>query len=201
MKKEKKTPRHIKAKENRERILHSAAEIIGELGYLNATVSRITERAGLAQGTFYIYFESQQDLFDQILPHKGKDAMRFIAQRVRSCKDPFEMERQGVLAFQEYLRLNPWFFRVLNEARVVSPKAHAVHMNNLVNGFARALLRWKQQGFLQRYDDSELRTLSKILIGVRDYLFISMDGEFDDYFEIMKESDLDVYMKIVRNGL
>ncbi len=201
MKKEKKVPRHVKAKENREKILNSAAEIIGELGYLNASVSRITERAGLAQGTFYLYFESQQDLFDQILPHKGKDAMRFIAQRVRSCNDPYEMERQGLLAFQEYLRLNPWFFRVLNEARVVAPKAHAIHADNLVSGFARALQRWKQRGFLQNYHDSELRTLSKILIGVRDYLFISTDGKFEDYYEIMKEEDLEVYMKIVRNGL
>ena len=40
--------------------------IVGELGYAGASVALITARADVAQGTFYNYFESRQDLLDQL---------------------------------------------------------------------------------------------------------------------------------------
>lgn len=196
-----KIPRHVKAQQNREKLLQSAAEVIGELGYLNASISRITERAGLAQGTFYLYFTSQKDLFDQVLPQKGKDVLRFIAERVGESADPLEMERRGLLAFQEYLQINPWFFRLLNEARVVAPKAHALHVANLVRAFVRALLRWKQLGYLQEYEEQEMETLAKIMIASRDYLFMNISDADQEYHELMKASDLETYLKFIQPGI
>ena len=57
-----------KTEANRRAIIKAAAEVIGEHGYEGASISRITDRAGLAQGTFYLYFESRQQLFDTLLP-------------------------------------------------------------------------------------------------------------------------------------
>lgn len=76
-----------KSAENRQSLLRAAAEVVGEVGYREASIARITQRAGLAQGTFYLYFESQQDLFDQLLPTIGSELLEDLAERVHGARD------------------------------------------------------------------------------------------------------------------
>ena len=124
--KQKKT-RAEKAAENRQSLLDAAAEVIGEEGYLGASVARITQRAGLAQGTFYQYFDSQQDLFDQLLPTLGSELLDYLSQRIHGTRDVLEVEEAGFRGFFEFLQQNPSFFRVLNEetAKATSPRCNA----------------------------------------------------------------------------
>ena len=42
----------------RRRLLESAEQVFAELGYHEASIVKITEAAGVAQGTFYLYFSS-----------------------------------------------------------------------------------------------------------------------------------------------
>ena len=66
-----KKTRAQKSVEARAALLQAAAEIVGEYGYADASITRITQRANLAQGTFYNYFASRQDIFDELLPVLG----------------------------------------------------------------------------------------------------------------------------------
>ena len=78
-------PRQTRAERSeatRRALFHAAAEVVGEVGYGDALVSRITARANVAQGTFYNYFASRQDLFDQLLPSLGSSMLEFIQDRV-----------------------------------------------------------------------------------------------------------------------
>ena len=45
--------------EKRARILDAAIDVIAENGYFNARISDIAERAGVADGTVYLYFKSK----------------------------------------------------------------------------------------------------------------------------------------------
>ena len=42
----------------------AATKIVGKYGYAEASVARITDEAGVAQGTFYNHFENRQELLD-----------------------------------------------------------------------------------------------------------------------------------------
>ena len=53
--------------ERREQILEAAKEVFAEAGYHEASINAIIERAGIARGTFYLYFESKAAVFDAIL--------------------------------------------------------------------------------------------------------------------------------------
>ena len=59
--------------------------MIGKHGYVGATIKRITDEAGIAQGTFYLYFESRQALFDTLLPRIGSDMLQFIRDRIQGA--------------------------------------------------------------------------------------------------------------------
>lgn len=49
--------------ERREELLAAAASVIAERGYRASGVSDIIEKAGVARGTFYNYFDSKKDVF------------------------------------------------------------------------------------------------------------------------------------------
>lgn len=51
--------KHPKTQDRREELLRAAREIFAEKGFDAATVSEIVARAGVAQGTFYLYFPSK----------------------------------------------------------------------------------------------------------------------------------------------
>lgn len=50
-------------RERRAQILTAARHVFGEKGYAGAAVADIVRAAGVAQGTFYLYFPSKQDAF------------------------------------------------------------------------------------------------------------------------------------------
>src|SRR5712671_8208701 len=66
------------------KIFDAATRIVGKYGYAEASVARITEEAGVAQGTFYNHFENRQELLDQLLPMIGTEMVRFIRERTRA---------------------------------------------------------------------------------------------------------------------
>lgn len=53
--------------DKRESIIASALELFRNIGYHNTKVSDIVKAAGIAQGTFYLYFKSKEDLFRQVV--------------------------------------------------------------------------------------------------------------------------------------
>src|SRR5260370_9469777 len=63
------------------KIFDAATKIVGKYGYAEASVARITEEAGVAQGTFYNHFENRQELLNQLLPKIGMDMVHFIPPR------------------------------------------------------------------------------------------------------------------------
>lgn len=53
--------------ENTRAILNAALDVFTEKGFSEARVSDIAERAGIAKGTVYLYFDSKEALFEGVL--------------------------------------------------------------------------------------------------------------------------------------
>jgi len=51
----------------REQVLGCAVRVFSRKGYHATTVSDIIEEAGVARGTFYLYFKSKRAIFDELL--------------------------------------------------------------------------------------------------------------------------------------
>ena len=51
-------------------LLQTAFELFTEKGFTKTTISDIVNRAGLAKGTFYLYFKDKYDLRDKLVIHK-----------------------------------------------------------------------------------------------------------------------------------
>lgn len=188
-----------KSAENRRALMQAAAEVVGEVGYREASIARITQRAGLAQGTFYLYFKSQQDLFDQLLPSIGSELLDRLARDVHGSRNILEVEEAGFRGFFAFLRENPAFFRVLNEAEVAAPVAYEQHFNLLRARYIQSLERSWKRGELPDYRPEELEVLAYILMAARSYLYLRYSKDQQGPRPI-PEWVVDTFMKFVRGG-
>ena len=189
-----------RAEKTREQLLISAARVVGEFGYRDASIQRITADAGMAQGTFYLYFESRQTLFDDLLPHFGRQMLELVRERAHGATGFFEVEEIGVRAVFEYLSDNPWFWRVLNEAEVEAPTAWASHHRLVTDRYLKFLKRAHAEGELKSYREDELGTLVYLLIAARDYLYIKHIS-ITDIDASTADSEISTYIHFLKHGL
>jgi AcrR family transcriptional regulator len=110
------------------RIFDAATKVVGKYGYAEASVARITEEAGVAQGTFYNHFENRQELLDQLLPKIGIDMVHFIRERTGTAHAA-RQEIERFSAFFEFISEVPEFLRILNEAEVFAPSGYQKHLD------------------------------------------------------------------------
>jgi len=151
------------------KIFDAAAKVVGKHGYAEASVARITEEAGVAQGTFYNHFENRQELLDQLLPKIGTDMVYFIRERTGTAQAARqEIERFG--AFFDFIREVPEFLRILNEAEYFAPIGYQKHLDNMATAYARILRRARQAGAIVDYSDDEFEAIVHMLMGARGYL-------------------------------
>ena len=71
-----------------ERILAAAVEVIAENGYFNSPVSEIAARAGVADGTIYLYFKSKDDVLRTAIDKMFERFHGRVAERFRTVSDP-----------------------------------------------------------------------------------------------------------------
>ncbi|NMC72562.1 MAG: TetR/AcrR family transcriptional regulator [Myxococcales bacterium] len=57
----------MRKEERRSQVLRCARKVFAEKGYHAAGVADIIREAGVARGTFYLYFESKRAIFDELL--------------------------------------------------------------------------------------------------------------------------------------
>ena len=73
-----------------QRILDAAVEVIAENGYFNSPVSAIAARAGVADGTVYLYFKSKDEVLRTAIDTTFERFFRQVAERFETLTDPRE---------------------------------------------------------------------------------------------------------------
>ncbi|MCV0396705.1 MAG: TetR/AcrR family transcriptional regulator [Rhizobiaceae bacterium] len=170
-----------KAEATRARLFEAAVQTVGELGYAGASVARITERAKVAQGTFYNYFDSRQDLLDQLLPAISNELLAYVRRRVLAAPDcAVERERARMSAFFDFLQEKPQLYKMINQGRVQSPKGFAIHLNQATVTYMKAVEQERRLGNLRLSDPEQIEVVAHMLLGSREYLserYCFVEGE------------------------
>lgn len=184
----------------RHALLQAAAQVVGEVGYANASIALITAKVGVAQGTFYNYFDSRQDILDQLLPTLGENMLAHIKQCASGGKNYTEIEERAFRGFFSFLEKTPHFSRILNEAESFAPVGHKRHFDNVVRKYLRLLHRSKFQGDFPNYSEEELEVVVYILLAARSYLALRYVVGTKRK-SALPEWVAKTYMKFVRYGL
>ncbi|MDQ7038045.1 MAG: TetR/AcrR family transcriptional regulator [Aquificota bacterium] len=81
--------------QTRGRLLEAAKKIFSEKGYYNAQISHIIDEAGVARGTFYLYFKSKEDIFRELLNEVVRELRRRI-KVVDPSRDPVQQVKENI---------------------------------------------------------------------------------------------------------
>ena len=175
--------------------------MVGKYGYAEASVARITEEAGVAQGTFYNHFENRQELLDQLLPKIGH---RHGALHSRTHRDADMRHRQEIerfAAFFDFIREVPEFLRILNEAEFFAPTGYQKHLDNIATAYVRILQRARNAGAIVDYSDEEFEAIVHMLMGARGYLSRRYSYSRDGGVVDVPDHVISAYEKLITRGL
>jgi AcrR family transcriptional regulator len=154
----------------------------------------------VAQGTFYNHFESRQDILDQLLPALGREMMRYIAKHSKKGKPSLEREEAAFKGFFSFLKNNPHFFRILNEAESFAPNAYRAHMEHVMAGYQKFLIGARAKQETQSFDERELQVVVLVLMAARSYIawrFVKEDGKTENIPDWVVKA----YRKLITGGV
>jgi AcrR family transcriptional regulator len=129
--------------ERRRQILAAAKAVFADAGYHGASIHAIIERAQIARGTFYLYFESKAAVFDSILDQ----AMAALRARIRRIEviDPgapapqVQLRAQVVAALEYVVGDRPLAILLMSAGH--TPDAEAAERLELFFAEVRDLLK------------------------------------------------------------
>jgi len=176
-----------RGRRTRRRLLDAAEGVFAEHGYHDASIVRIVERAGVAQGTFYIYFRSKQEIFEELVADLNvrlREAMSKGA--AAGSGGRLEAERRGFAAFFQFTAEHPALYRVIREAEFVAPEAMHRHYEKIIEGYVRALTASMAAGEVEPCDPTVLSwSLIAVgqLVGMRWIVWDGRDAIPPDVFE------------------
>ena len=157
-----------KGRATRQALLDAAERVFGEYSYDRASISEITRRAGVAQGTFYVYFDDKQSAFVQLVRDLNRGLRRHIAMAVSGIEDRIEMERVGLKALFEFTSEHRALYKVVREAEFVDADIYRWHYQKLAQAYSRGLASAMRTGQIRT--DISPDTLATMLMGISELL-------------------------------
>lgn len=142
-------PKTKRGRETRDKLLEAAESEFGERGFHEAAISGITQRAGVALGTFYVYFDSKEEIFRALVSHMGHLTRQWIAERIAESPDRLTAERRGIQAFFEFVRRHSNLYQIISEAQFVAEDAYREYYTSFADAY--------RQNLEQAADDKDIR--------------------------------------------
>lgn len=153
-----------KGARTRRKLLEAAERVFADLGYHDASIVKITEAAGVAQGTFYLYFTSKQEIFDVLVEDLNRRVRHAMVLASGRGKDRLEAERLGFEAFFRFTAEHPALYRVIRQAEFVSPKMLKLHYERLAEGYVAGLRDASERGEID-IDDPVVTAWALMAVG------------------------------------
>lgn len=188
-------PKTARGEATRQAILAAAEVVIGRQGYSEASIGAITREAGVAQGTFYIYFSSKDEVFSELVAEMGRMLRHVIAEATAGFTDRLAAEREGLRAFLAFVSAHPELYRIVQEAQFVDPAAYRAYFRTFAEGYRDGLAKAARAGTI-RPGDAEVRAWA--LMGIARAL-----GELQVVFEAGQDIDhlVATAHDLIENGL
>jgi AcrR family transcriptional regulator len=179
-----KPPRTARGERTMRKILDAAREEFGERGFSDSSIVGITQRAGVALGTFYTYFDSKEALFQALVRDMSAQVRDKVGPALAGATDGLDGERCALARFLEFAREHRDIYRIIDESEFVDPAAYREHYETTATRIAARLRSAREKGEIAgSYSDEDLGILAWGMMGANVFLglrFAVWDGEDAD---------------------
>ena len=161
-------PKTKRGRETLNNILSAAAQEIYEKGYHNAAINDITRRAGVASGTFYVYFDSKDDLYKFLLLQCSHIIRKHLNQVTRDCKTRREVEEVGLREWLKFVQKNQYMYHIIWESLYVDKQLFMDYYSIFSEAYIKGIDAAKERGDVDPEIDSDV--LAWTLMGASNFL-------------------------------
>ena len=187
-------PRTQRGKNTLNNILSAAVQVFYEKGYHNASINDITNLAGVASGTFYVYFDGKYNLYKYLMLKCSHMIRKHLSKSIKGCKTRREVERVGLKCWLEYVLQNQYVYHIIWESMYIDRELFDNYYITFCKAYMEGLKSAEETGELQ---DIDLEVLAYTLMGASNFLGLRW-GLFDENVST-EEVDhvVDEFMKIL----
>jgi AcrR family transcriptional regulator len=185
-----KTPRTPRGERTLRKILDAAREEFGERGFSDSSIVGITQRAGVALGTFYTYFDSKEALFQALVRDMSAQVRDNVGPVLGEAEDALDGERRALEAFLKFAHDHRDIYRIIDESEFVEPEVYREHYETTATRIAARLKAARDKGEIgDSFSDKNLDVLAWGMMGANVFLGLRFavwdDAEEKSVAEIM----------------
>lgn len=174
-----KKPSTLRGKHTQRIVLKAAEEVFARRGLHRSSVAQIAERAGVATGTFYVYFEGKEQLFLALVEDLGLRLEAYVTEQARARLESGAASRRRVVleAFLDFVREHPHLYRLVRQSEDLEVEAPRAFYRRIATTWSRVLSDDMSQGDAAK-TNPEL--LAWILMGVLHFVgmrYVEWQGE------------------------
>ena len=147
-----KAPRTARGERTLRKILDAALDEFGERGFSEGSIVGITQRARVALGTFYTYFDSKEAVFKALVNDMSARVRDHVAPVLAASPDTLEGEGKALEAFLEFASTHKHVYRIIDEAEWADPEAFEKHYRTTAARIAARLDAGKAKGEVKGSD-------------------------------------------------
>jgi AcrR family transcriptional regulator len=134
------------------RLVEAAESVFTDLGYHDASVVKIAEAAGVAVGTFYLYFPGKKNIFDELVRDLNRRVRHAMKEASSQGATRLEAETLGFRAYFGFTAEHPGLYRILRQAEFVSPEMLRYHYERIREGYVEGLRAARERGEIRDLD-------------------------------------------------
>ncbi len=191
-------PQTSRGKKTLNNIVNAAIEAFYEKGYHNTSISDITRLAGVASGTFYIYFDGKYSLYKYLLLQCSHVIRRHLSQSIKNCTTRREAERAGLKSWLEFVLENQYLYGIIWESMYIDRQLFDDYYINFCKGYMKGLSDARLDGELA---DIDLEVLAYTLMGASNFIGLNWGLFNKDTSQEEVDRVVDEFMKILDNGI
>jgi AcrR family transcriptional regulator len=163
----------LSKEERRRQLLDAALECFGTRGYHQTQVSDIIEKADVARGTFYLYFESKREIFKALMEELFEKVTAQIQALPRDAVEKIPSQLLGNISrVTDLLFAEPLLTRLLfNEAVGLDEEQDAQLRNfyqQILDYIHRGLKQGQEMGFVR---EGNVQVMALCLLGSLKEIF------------------------------
>lgn len=180
------------------KIIQTGKKLFSKNGYQSTSINEIIEKAGIATGTFYIYFDDKFALYNFLLNQYRQSIRKAINEGIKDANSRYEKERLGIRAFLKFAWQDPLSYRIIWESMFVDKDLFKQYYQKFSAAYVKNLAISVEEQELN--PEVSLETLSYVLMGISN--FVGLQVLFRD---TLTDKDLDKIvdevMFILKNGI
>lgn len=179
-------------------IYETAKAIFSEKGFKDTSIQAITKAAGIAVGTFYLYYSSKEQLFMEIFKDENTKLKRSFLETLDREQSPQTIIRDMLRVNQQGIQSNPilreWYMSEdFRKIELAYREEHAIDsLDFLYDTFLTLVQRWQAEGKMR--SDIDSRVIMKVFEAI-----INIDTHKDEigmeYFPALLDTMTDLVLK------